>query len=81
MRPLATARNVIEAVRELREDWGFEVRQADAIGVAAARIAEESTDRIADRLALRVYGALAVCTGLIIGTIAVAITLILWASG
>lgn len=77
---MATARNVIESVRDLRESSGFEVRQADGIGVAVARIAEESADRIADRLALRVYGALAICTSLIIGAVAIA-TAVLLASG
>ena len=50
---MATARNVIEAVRGLREDGGFEAKQADEIGIAAARIAEASADRIADRLLIR----------------------------
>ena len=50
---MTTARNVIEAVRDLREDAGFEAKQADGIGVAAARIAEASADRIADRLLIR----------------------------
>ena len=50
---MTTARNVIEAVRGLREDGGFEAKQADEIGVAAARIAEASADRIADRLLIR----------------------------
>ena len=50
---MTTARNVIEAVRGLREDGGFEAKQADEIGIAAARIAEASADRIADRLLIR----------------------------
>ena len=50
---MSTARNVIEAVRGLREDGGFEAKQADEIGIAAARIAEASADRIADRLLIR----------------------------
>ena len=47
---MATARNVIEAVRGLREDGGFEAKQADEIGIAAARIAEASADRLLIRL-------------------------------
>ena len=50
---MSTARNVIEAVRGLREDAGFDAKQADGIGVAAARIAEASADRIADRMLIR----------------------------
>ena len=50
---MSTARNVIEAVRGLREDGGFEAKQADEIGIAAARIVEDSADRIADRLLIR----------------------------
>ncbi len=50
---MSTARNVIEAVSGLREDAGFDAKQADGIGVAAARIAEASADRIADRLLIR----------------------------
>ena len=47
---MTTARNVIEAVRDLREDAGFEAKQADGIGIAAARIAEASADRLLIRL-------------------------------
>ena len=47
---MTTARNVIEAVRDLREDAGFEAKQADQIGIAAARIAEASADRLLIRL-------------------------------
>ena len=50
---MSTARNVIEAVRGLRENGGFEAKQADEIGIAAARIVEDSADRIADRLLIR----------------------------
>ena len=47
---MSTARNVIEAVSGLREDAGFDAKQADGIGVAAARIAEASADRMLIRL-------------------------------
>ena len=67
---MTTARNVIEAVRDLREDAGFEAKQADGIGVAAARIAEASADRIADRLLIRLgawtLGVVALATAVIL---------------
>ena len=47
---MSTARNVIKAVSGLREDAGFDAKQADGIGVAAARIAEASADRMLIRL-------------------------------
>ena len=47
---MSTARNVIEAVSGLREDAGFDAKQTDGIGVAAARIAEASADRMLIRL-------------------------------
>ena len=47
---MSTARNVIEAVSGLREDAGFDAKQADGIGVAATRIAEASADRMLIRL-------------------------------
>ena len=70
---MTTARNVIEAVRGLREDGGFEAKQADEIGIAAARIAEASADRIADRLLIRLgawtLAVVAVATTIIVASL------------
>lgn len=68
---MSTARNVIEAVRGLRENGGFEAKQADEIGIAAARIAEASADRIADRLLIRL-GAWTLAVAALATTIGVA---------
>ena len=68
---MANARNVIEAVRGLREDGGFEAKQADEIGIAAARIVEDAADRIADRLLIRL-GAWTLAVAALATTIGVA---------
>ena len=63
---MTTARNVIEAVRDLREDAGFEAKQADQIGIAAARIAEASADRLLIRLGAWTLGVVALATAVIL---------------
>ena len=49
---MATNARIVESVRRLR-DAGVPVDQADAIGVAAAEVAEAAADRIADRVTIR----------------------------
>ena len=63
---MTTARNVIEAVRDLREDAGFEAKQADGIGIAAARIAEASADRLLIRLGAWTLGVVSLGTAVIL---------------
>lgn len=66
------------------EEAGFERRQAvgvtKAVSSAVADLAtkddvESEGERVLDKLTIRVYGALAVCTGLIVVAIATAILL------
>ena len=66
---MTTARNVIEAVRGLREDGGFEAKQADEIGIAAARIAEASADRLLIRLGAWTLAVVAVATTIIVASL------------
>ena len=66
---MTTARNVIEAVRGLREDGGFEAKQADEIGVAAARIAEASADRLLIRLGAWTLAVVAIATTIIVASL------------
>ena len=66
---MTTARNVIEAVRGLREDGGFEAKQADEIGIAAARIAEASADRLLIRLGAWMLAVVAVATTIIVASL------------
>ena len=63
---MTTARNVIEAVRDLREDAGFEAKQADQIGIAAARIAEASADRLLIRLGAWTLAVVSLATAVIL---------------
>ena len=72
------------------EAAGFERRQAagvtKAVSDAVADLAtkddvESEGDRVLDKLTIRVYGALAVCTGLIVGSIAIATAILLRGSG
>ena len=63
---MANAGNVIEAVRGLREDGGFEAKQADEIGVAAARIVEASADRMLIRLGAWTLAVVALATTIIV---------------
>ena len=63
---MANARNVIEAVRGLREDGGFEAKQAGEIGVAAARIVEASADRMLIRLGAWTLAVVALATTIIV---------------
>ncbi len=66
---MTTARNVIEAVRGLREDGGFEAKQADEIGIAAARIAEASADRLLIRLGAWTLAVVAIATTIIVASL------------
>ena len=66
---MTTARNVIEAVRGLREDGGFEAKQAGEIGIAAARIAEASADRLLIRLGAWMLAVVAVATTIIVASL------------
>ena len=66
---MTTARNGIEAVCGLREDGGFEAKQAGEIGIAAARIAEASADRLLIRLGAWVLAVVAVATAIIVASL------------
>ena len=66
---MTTARNVIEAVRGLREDGGFEAKQADEIGIAAARIAEASADRLLIRLGAWTLAVVAIATTIVVASL------------
>ena len=72
---MSTARNVIEAVSGLREDAGFDAKQADGIGVAAARIAEASADRLLIRLGAWTLGVVTLSTAIATAVIVTAIQL------
>ena len=72
------------------EEAGFERRQAvgvtKAVSDAVADLATKDDlksegDRALDKLTLRVYGALAVWTGLIVGSIAIATAILLRGAG
>lgn len=72
------------------EEAGFERRQAvgvtKAVSSAVADLAtkddvESEGERVLDKLTIRVYGALAVCTGLIVGSIAIATAILLRGAG
>ncbi len=66
---MSSATRIISAVRSLREDADFEPEQADAIGVAAAEVAEAAADRILIRLGAWTLGVVGVATAIIIAVI------------
>ena len=70
---MTAARNVTGAARGLRGDGGSGAGQADELGVAAARIAEASADRIADRLPIRLgawtLAVVAVATAIVVAAL------------
>ncbi len=70
---MSSASRIIHAVRGLREDADFEPEQADAIGVAAAEVAEAVADRILIRLGAWtlavVLGVVSIATAIIIAVI------------
>lgn len=63
---MSTATRIINAVRGLREEADFEPEEADAIGVAAAEVAEAVADRIIIRLGAWILGVVAVATTILI---------------
>ena len=68
------------------EAAGLERRQAvgvtKAISDAVADLAtKDDLERVIDKLTIRIYGALAVCTGLLIGAIAIATAIALRGAG
>ena len=70
---MSSATRTISAVRSLRDDADFEPEQADAIGVAAAEVAEAVADRILIRLGAWtpavVLGVVSIATAIIIAVI------------
>ena len=66
---MSSATRIINAVRRLREDADFEPGQADAIGVAAAEVADAAADRILIRLGAWTLGVVGVATAIIIAVI------------
>ena len=44
---------IAETMRDLRSEGGLEPEQADAVGIAIARMVEDAADRVADRLLIR----------------------------
>ena len=68
------------------EEAGFERRQAvgitKAVSDAVADLAtKDDVDRVVDKLTIRLYGAVAVGTGLIVGSIAIATAILLRGAG
>lgn len=68
------------------EEAGFERRQAvgvtKAVSDAVADLAtKDDVDRVVDKLTIRLYGAMAIGTGLIIGSIAIATAILLRGAG
>ena len=68
------------------EEAGFERRQAvgitKAVSDAVADLAtKDDVDRVVDKLTIRLYGAVAIGTGLIIGSIAIATAILLRGAG
>ena len=66
---MSSATRIINAVRGLRDEAGFEPEEADAIGVAAAEVAEAAADRMLIRLGAWVLGVVGVATAIIIAVI------------
>lgn len=74
---MSSATRIINAVRGLREEADFEPEEADAIGIAAAEVAEAAADRMADRMLIRlgawtlavVLGVVSIATAIIIAVI------------
>ena len=44
---------IAETMRDLRSEGGLEPEQADAVGIAIAKMVEDAADRVADRLLIR----------------------------
>lgn len=66
---MSSATRIINAVRGLRDEAGFEPEEADAIGVAAAEVAEAAADRMLIRLGAWVLGVVGVATAIIIAVL------------
>lgn len=67
---MTAATRIINAVRGLRREGGFEPAQAETIGMATAEVAEAAAARIADRLLIRLgawtLAVVAIATAIII---------------
>ena len=61
-------------MRGLRDEAGFEPEEADAIGVAAAELAEAAADRMLIRLGAWVLGVVGVATAIIIAVIRLSVS-------
>ena len=44
---------IAETMRDLRSEGGLEPQQADAVGIAVARMVEDAADRVVDKLLIR----------------------------
>ena len=44
---------IAETMRDLRSDGGLEPEQADAVGVAVAKMVEDAADRVVDKPLIR----------------------------
>ena len=44
---------IVETVRDLRSEGSFEPDQAEAVGIAVARMVEDAVDRVVDKLLIR----------------------------
>ena len=44
---------IAETMRDLRSESGIEPPQADAVGVAIAKMVEDAADRVVDKLLIR----------------------------
>ena len=45
---------IAETMRDLRSESGIEPPQADAVGVAIAKMVEDAADRVVDKLLIRI---------------------------
>ena len=58
------------------------LERGQAVSDAVADLAtKDDLDRMADKLTIRLYGALAVCTGLLTGVVAIATAIVLRGTG
>ena len=71
---MTSATRILNAVRGLREDAGFEPEEAEAIGLATVEVAEAAADRIADRMLIRLG---AWTLGVVLGVVSIATAIII----
>lgn len=79
---LSMATDLEAAGRERRQAVGVTKAISDAVADLATKDdLDRVVERMIDKLTIRIYGALAVCTGLLIGAIAIATAIVLRGAG